>query len=277
MQQALEAFIERVVFGAEIQVTDPASVDELLRSLQVSELECQALRLQLPRAVVYRQLVQSTLREAIELAVPRLVQRMGGIFDEYLQKFLREAGPRTHYLRDVTAEFLDFSEPLWETDRRVPRWARDLARHEALRIEVAACRHSSFPDEPEELNLEAAVRFTESSRLMRYQYAVHELSAELSDRTEPEARPTDLFVYRSADHDVRYLELSPLAASILRNLLSHQPLGHAMSLAYADHRVELDELHLQSTALLLADLAERGALLGSVPEPSGAGIPAPQN
>lgn len=269
MQQALEAFIERVVFGAEIQVTDPSAVDELLRSLQVSEIECQALRLQLPRAVVYRQLVQSTLREAIELALPRLVQRMGGIFDEYLLKFLRDVGPRTHYLRDVTAEFLDFSEPLWDADLRVPRWARDLARHEALRIEVAACRHSSYPEMHQELNLAAAVRFTESSRLMHYQYAVHELSAELSDRTEPEARPTDLLVYRSADHDVRYLELSPLAASILGNLLSHHhPLAHALSLAYAEHGVEFNEQHMQSTALLLADLAERGALLGPKPERS---------
>jgi len=269
LQQALEAFIERVVFGAEIQVTDPSAVDELLRSLQVSEIECQALRLQLPRAVVYRQLVQGTLREAIELALPRLFQRMGGIFDEYLQKFLRDVGPRTHYLRDVTAEFLDFSEPLWDADLRVPRWARDLARHEALRIEVAACRHSSYPEMHQELNLAAAVRFTESSRLMHYQYAVHELSAELSDRTEPEARPTDLLVYRSADHDVRYLELSPLAASILGNLLSHHhPLGHALSLAYAEHGVEFNEQHMQSTALLLADLAERGALLGPMPERS---------
>ena len=64
--------------------------------------------------------------------------RLGPLFDEWFDRFLAERGPRSHYLRDVTTELLDFLAPLAESDPRFPPWALDLARHEALDIVVGS-------------------------------------------------------------------------------------------------------------------------------------------
>ena len=69
---------------------------------------------------MYRELVRGNLREAIQLSIPRSMARLGALFDEYFDRFLVERAPRTHYLRDVTPELLEFCAPLWAGDARVP-------------------------------------------------------------------------------------------------------------------------------------------------------------
>ena len=87
----------------------------------------------------------------------------------------------------------------------------------------------------------------------------------VDDRTEPKRRQTSLFVYRSPEHEVRYLELSSLAAKILQRLVAGETLGQAIERASSEEGVALDKSVTESTARLLADLGERGALLGAMP------------
>ena len=70
-----------------------------------------------------------------------------------------------------------------------------------------------------------------------------------------------LFRSRDGEHDVRYLELSPLAAALLERLLVGESLKFSLISACATTGSE-PALALASTATLLADLAARGALLG---------------
>jgi hypothetical protein len=65
------------------------------------------------------------------------------------------------------------------------------------------------------------------------------------------------------EHEVRYLELSPLAAAILERLLASVELGRAVQEGCASEHIELDESVLTGTSELLSNLAERGALLGA--------------
>ncbi|MDX2052340.1 MAG: hypothetical protein SFV15_08125 [Polyangiaceae bacterium] len=273
MQEARETLFEHVVFSREFDATDPDAVAAALAKLDLAEAEREELRQQMPKIAVYRRLIHATLRDAMELGMPRLVARLGRLFDEYFERFLSEQAPATHYLRDVTPEFLAFVAPLWPVDARIPAWAHDLGRHESLRIEVAAAVNTPIPEVPEGLELERGVRFTEACRLVRYEYAVHQLSADIEDRSEPKAARTHLLVYRSPEHDVRYLELSPVAAEILGGLLQKRlTLGQALTEAYSAHGIALSESELQGVARLLADLAARGALLGPATEPTAGSI-----
>jgi hypothetical protein len=248
---------ERVAFGPELD-EGGAWLDEL----ELPPGERAALAQQLVQLGVYRKLVRGTLREAIELAIPRTIARLGSLFDEYFERFLAARGPRSHYLRDVTTELLAFCAPLWLEDTRVPRWAHDLSRHEALRIEIGAMPVGAA-EQLGELSLDRALRFSEASRVVRYAFAVHRLSEDERDRREPEQAATALFVYRSPEHEVRYLELSAAAAAILERLHGGQTLGLALREAAAALGVPLDDALLEGTARVLADLAERGALLGA--------------
>ncbi len=261
MQQELERLFERLTFGPEVDARDPEKVEAWLRETGVESPHRDYLREHFAELAVYRRLVRGTLREALELAIPRTAARLGALFDEYFDAFLDAEAPRTHYLRDVTSEFLDFCEERWSHDRRVPPWALDLARHESLRIEIAAMPPGPTC-KPAELSLESGLSFSEASRLVRYDYAVQRLSADESDRSEPLCEATALLVYRSPEHEVRYLELSPLAAAIVDRLMGGEALRVALEGAAAERGLALDQATLEGTARLLADLAERGALLG---------------
>lgn len=268
MQRALEDAVAELVLGPPL--SGPGAVDAWLERHGVSAEDGAALRENVPRLLVYRELVRDTVRSAVLLAVPRTAARLGPLFDEYLERFLAERGPRTHYLRDVTTELIDFCAPLWPHDARVPAYALDLARHEALELGVL-----SSPDPgragSSDVGVDSVLLFAPSLSLVRYDHAVHRLPLEEDDRTLPERTPTALAVYRDAGYEVRYLELTPVAASILARLMAGEPLGEAVTHACADHSLPVDAAVLEGSSRLLADLSERGCLLGVDPLKARAG------
>lgn len=262
-QAALERAMTALAFEPEFDDAGADAIAALLQRSGVSVSDAQAMVAGgADRLLVYRRLVRGNLWEAMRVSIPRVMARMGDVFEEYFSRFLAQRGPRTHYLRDATPELLDFCEPLWAADPRVPAYMMQLARHEFVQIEVGACQTRPLDEEPAGLDLNAPVRFIEAARLMRYDWALHLLSESDEDRTEPVERPTALFVHRNPEHEVRYLELTPMAADILERLMAGKPLGEAVTQAAALHGRVLDQAVLDGTAKLLADLAERGALLG---------------
>ena len=261
MQAALERAMAELVFGPPLE-RGGAAFEAWLERGGLDAESRRALDDDFERLLVYRRLVRRTLRSAVELSMPRAVARLDALFDEYFDRFLTERGPRTHYLRDVTTEFLDFAEPLLRRDARVPAFLCDLARHESLSIVVsAAVERNATP--LGELDLDRGLVFTEAARVARYEFAVHRLPDDETDRSEPPAEPTALFVYRSPEHDVRYLSLTPLAADIVERLMAGETLRKAVLAATERRGVTPSPSVLEGTARVLADLAERGALFGA--------------
>lgn len=262
MQSALESIF------AELTLGPLPSRETLAAACQrhgVSQEDAAALDQSFARLLTYRDLVRGNLREAVQLSIPRSMARLGPLFDEYFDRFLADRAPATHYLRDVTGELLDFCAPLWQADARVPRYLPDLARHEALHIEISALPALPRDHVAAPLSLEASVAFGAALRLMSYSHAVHELPEALSDRSEAPARAVRLLVYRSPEHEVRYLELTPLAHGIVQRLLRGAALGRAVQAAATEVGATLTETVLAGAARLLADLAERGVLQGPIP------------
>lgn len=259
MQQALESVFADLVLGPP---PSPSSLAQLCRKHQVSAADSAALSESFERLAVYRELVRGNLREALELSIPRCVARLGALFDEYFDRFLCEVGPRTHYLRDVTPELLAFCRPLWAEDARVPGYLYELGLHESLHIEVSALPSLPRGHVPAPLSLERGVELSPALRLVQYRHAVHELPADEAARAAPAERAVSLLVYRSPEHEVRYLELTPLARGIVERLLLGDSLGTAVQAAAAAADSALTEAVLAGAAKLLADLADRGVVRG---------------
>jgi len=211
---------------------------------------------------VYRKLVRRTLRGAIDLELPRTASLLGDRFSREVDAFLSSELSRSHYLRDVAFELVAYVAPRWAADASIPPFALDLARHElaAFRVASAPPHLGGGAVEPA-LELDRACVFDEAAELTRYGYPVHELA---EGQTALEPSPTALLVYRDAEGEARFLRLSPLAASIVEALLGGAALGPAIQGATAAHGVEPTPTLLQETATLLADLANRGVLLGSL-------------
>jgi len=249
---------------------DRAGVDAWLARHAIDGDDAVAMKTNVERLLVYRDLVRKTLVGALKLAIPRTIARLGARFEHELSLFLAERGPRTHYLRDVTRELMEFWAPRFRDGAVGPRYLLDLARHEALEISVASSPDAA-PGSTDELSADARLLFSPSLVVARYDYAVHRLPADEDDRSEPLLVETALAVYRDAEHDVRYLELTPLAAKILELLLDGEALGRAVARACEASGVALEPSVIDGTSRLLADLAERGALVGVDPLSGNAG------
>jgi hypothetical protein len=221
-----------------------------------------------PRLGVYRSLVRNGLSAVVLRMLPRTRARMNaacdGRFDRDLATFVDEVGPRTHYLRDVPAEYLAWAEPRWRADASVPAYLPDLATHERMQFAVgaAAPASASMHHVPAEVGLDRSLAFLESTRLLHHVWAVHELPADEDAVGEPSRRDVHLLTYRDADHVVRWLEVTPLASAILARLMAGEPLGDAVTRACAEASTAAASV-LPDIARLLADLGERGVLLGA--------------
>ena len=263
MQRALEGALAELTLGPEIPPDDRAGVAAWLARHHLEGEDAEALSRDFPRLLVYRKLVRGNLQGALRATIPRTLSRLGSRFALDFDAFLIERPPVTHVLRDVTPSFVEFALPRWAADANVPAYLADLARHEALQVEVASQLALPKGHVPAELSLEHGVEFIAAVRLVHYAWAVHRLPESEHSRELPEANEIDLLVYRSPEHDVLYLELGPFAAALLAGLLGER-LSLAESLRGAARRVAspLDDELLSRAARLLAELAERGALLG---------------
>ncbi|WP_437660023.1 HvfC/BufC N-terminal domain-containing protein [Sorangium sp. So ce1182] len=236
------------------------------------------------RLLLYRSLIRRGLTGAIRAGIPRTAARLGARFEADVARFVEVELPRSRYLRDVTFEFVGFAAPRWGEDPEVPAYLADLARHELAAFAASCAEADEEAGEPgapgardagdaadtrdapasgEELSLDRGARFQRAAALVRYEHAVHRLEGGESARDVPAREPTRLLVYRDAGHEVRFLELTPLAAEILGRLLAGAALRDAVVEGCAALGRPVDGPVLESTAALLSDLAERGALLGA--------------
>ncbi len=110
------------------------------------------------------------------------------------------------------------------------------------------------------LTLDKPVVFEASARLQRYGYAVHRLSDDEAARELPDREPTAILGYRDPAFELHYLELTPLAADVMERLLGGESLGVAVLAAYGNPP---PPDVLEGIAQMLADLADRGVLLGA--------------
>ena len=204
-----------------------------------------------PRAAIYRRLVRNTLHDVAHKLLRRTHEHMGDAFDRDFARFLAERGPRTHYLRDVPQEFVAWAAERWR--EREP-WLADLARHEMASFAVATLPYVAEPP-AEDVALDKPLLLSSLARLERFAHAVHE------DASPPAARAVALLYYRDRDHALQTLELTPFAAAILERPSS--PLRDAIAGACEETGAPMNDEMLASTARLLADLGERGVLLGA--------------
>jgi hypothetical protein len=218
-----------------------------------------------PRLGVYRSLVRNGLSSVVLRMLPRTRARLNaavaGRFDSDVAVFVDQVGPRTHYLRDVPAELVAWAAPRWRADARVPAYLPDLAVHELAHFTVAASAAAPPARPPGELALDRALTFVDSMRLLRHAWAVHELPADEDVIAPPARRDVHLLAYRDAAHAVRWLELTPLAAAVVELLAAGDALGPAVERSCAAHAIAPAAV-LPDIARLLADLADRGVLLG---------------
>lgn len=243
--------------------TDPQGV---LAELPLAARE--ALRGVAPeRLLVYRRLVHNRIRRVISEFLPRTHARLGrDRLARDVQAFLAADALTSPYWRDVPGQFVAWVATRWQEDPAISDYLVDLARHECLAFDVRNDPAGGEKDTGLPLALDRPLRFDGTTRLMRYAYAVHQLSADVEVLDEPEPFATSLLVYRDDEHTVRYLQLTPFAAEVVAALRDRRrPVSDGLREACAALDMPLNDERLAEAAALLADLADRKVLRGAEP------------
>lgn len=213
---------------------------------------------------IYRRLVRSGLASTVFKLLPRSRARMNrdhdDAFDKAFVAFLDEAGPRTHYMRDVPMELVRFAETFWKNANVSQKWI-DLARYESALFAV-----DSAPDDAEvaltEIDLTRPLIFSRAMRIESFRHAVHELPENIEDFGDPKTRDVSLMIYRDSENDVVELELTSFFARVVDACVSGLALKDALAQSARVENVAMDDSLLASVAKFLSDLGERGVLLG---------------
>lgn len=225
------------------------------------------------RIRVYRRLVRGTLRGAIENQLTLTAARMGDeAYRRHVALFAEEELPRSQVLRDVAYEFARWAAPRLRADAALPPYLADLARFELLEFDVHTAERKPVDTVGDELGADLAVAFDTTARVGSFVYAVHEMPPEGA----PEARPAGVLAYRDAEGKYRQLDLTRLATAILGGLMiERRPFARAVAEACAALAVGIDQRVVDGTAELMADLAERGVVLGAADPAAPPSHPSP--
>ncbi len=262
---ALHAMITEACFG-DSEAAWGGDLAAYLAKHGVDPEDAEAILASPRRLGLYRHLVRHNVVHVVGVMLERTRARLDvcvpGELDRAVGRFLAEHGPRTPHLRDVPSEFLAWASPRWRADARIPAWLVDYAELELVDFTIGVAPRPATPPPLADVKANRALVFGDPRVIVHLEWAVHLVPAE-DPRAVPEKRPVDLLVYRDAKHCTRYLDLSPLAAVILARLFEGLPLATALKVACESSGVALDDSVLGGAARLLADLGERGVLLGA--------------
>lgn len=213
---------------------------------------------------LYRNLVRSRIVGALAEALPRTVDAAGAErFNRWVARWLDESPPRTRYVRELMPQFVGWLDRLGEGD--LPACFDDLLRYEVALHAVGLAADPS-PDSlraaPFEMHRPA--RFHPVLRRLDLQWPVHARRCE-ADADAGES-PSAVLVYRDARRfHAETLALSPVAARVLDAMREGGAVTDAVQRALAAEELHASAAFVESFADLLADLMERGVLLGAEP------------
>ncbi len=264
--EKLQAMIAHACLGKDADAAFKADLGAYLAKHDLDPDDAAALLEGPRRLALYRRLVRHNVIGVVDAMLERTRKRLDalvpGAFDEAIDDFLAEVGPRTPHLRDVPAELLAFAAPRWKADVRLPAWIVDYAELELVDFTIGVAPRPAPPPPLDEVAPDRPLVFAEPKKLVRLGWAVHEVPPD-DLAAPPEERDVTILVYRDAEHRTRFLDLTPLAAAILEELFAGRALAEAMVEACRQRGAALDEAVLGGAARLLADLGERGVLLGA--------------
>ena len=231
--------MQRVCFGAE-----PSEADvELLGSRE--------------RWLVYRDLVRNRLNHVIRVALARTRDAIGeDTFARAADEWFSAGSPKTRYLRHIPGELAEFAIPIWQ--RTEAPWVADLAGYEITAWDV---RHAPGDPAPSsEFAFDRRPVLATAVRVLRLAYPV-QTKPTLGAGYEPD--PTILCLYRDRNHRPIPRKLNPLAADLVEAWrAADQTVAESVQRVAAAHHTQIGPEFIEKLSTLIADLMQRGILLG---------------
>lgn len=220
------------------------------------------------RLAIYRELLFNNVREGLATAFP-VLRRLhddaawAALVRDY---YARHRSPQPLFAR-MAGDFVDYLETERGTVAGDPPFLRELAHYEWVELELSMAEDpppGALRANPHGDLLAGRPLPNPLSMTLAYDWPVHRIGPDFRPE-RPGAVPTFLVVYRDRDDEVRFAELSAVAARLL-SLIEAQPeaSGAALLEAISEELGRDDpEAVIEAGGALLEDLRERGILLGT--------------
>lgn len=213
---------------------------------------------------LYRDLVRGRIAGALAEALPRTRDAVGAArFEGWISRWLDASPPSTRYVRALMPQFVAWLDGVGEP--ALPACFDDLLRYEVA-LHAVGLAPDPAPDAvraaPFEMHRPA--RFHPALRRLDLRWPVHARRCEREPDAAPD--PCAVLVYRDPQSlRAETLALSPVAARVLDAMRAGGEVTAAVQRALAAEDLHASAAFVESFADLLADLMERGVLLGAEP------------
>ena len=218
------------------------------------------------RLQIYRDLFYNSVEGLLAGNFPICKRVLGHEgWHERVRAFYRDFRAQTPLFPEIGREWLRYLEVRRELGLDDPDWLLELAHYEW--VEAALLLSEADPSldgiDPHGDLLAGVPVLSPLAWALAYRYPVHRIREDFRPDAPGEA-PTTLLVMRDAEGEVRFKEIG-LLAYLLLTALAEQPerSGAALLAALAEQQQADPAAFLQQGGALLAQLRERGILLGT--------------
>jgi len=172
------------------------------------------------------------------------------------QDFFAHHRSESPHFSEIPEEFLYFLEHECDNADDFP-FMLELAHYEWVEMALDIAKEELVIND-ESLTLESRVQLSPLAWSLAYQYPVHKISRDFLP-TAPAEQPTCLIVYRGADDEVHFIEITPLTYRLLATIEAHDSLIVADCLQKLIQETQHPNPELMMTAGLqiLTELAEK--------------------
>ena len=210
------------------------------------------------RMAVYKKAVFNNIVESVSICFPVCQAVIGKrAWQRLMREFVATYAAGSPIFREIPQQFLLFLEHI----ENVPAYFKQLAHYEW--VELAISSQQTQPvirSEQTDLLYEKPI-LAAAHMLLEYDYPVHQISAKFKPK---HTHKTNLLVFRNAEFEVKFIELSPVTYRLLQ-LIKEQDLTGEQALTQLAKEIEHPDVSMiiQFGLGILTDLANQQAIFGS--------------
>lgn len=175
---------------------------------------------------------------------------------ELAQDFFANHTSQSPYFSEIPEEFLYFLEHERDNANDYP-FMLELAHYEWVEMALAIAKEELVINDAT-LTRESRIQLSLLAWPLAYQYPVHKISPDFLPTAPPE-QPTCLIVYRGADDEVHFIEITPLTYRLLAMIEEHESMvvSDCLQQLIQETQHPNPELMISAGLQILTELAEK--------------------
>lgn len=215
------------------------------------------------RMAVYEEIVFNNLLQSVSACFPVASAVLGKRkWRNLVNNFMHGYSADSPLFRDIPKQFLDFLQSNHEVRQTLPPYIYPLCHYEWIELYVSALDAdvSAVNKAQGELDFTSnQAIFNPTLQLLNYDYAVHQISA----RKKPTRPiPTQLLVYRNAQHAVKFVEINAVTYQLIALMQSQKMTVADALLSLAQQIGQAPETVMQFGLSMLGTLRTQEIIIG---------------